>query len=126
MKASLLCAALAGSMLLTGCDRSEPMTPASGVSAEQRIIDRSAAAFSSMRSDPEFRALDDYLPRARGVLTIGFLGFDGGVLKNQVDECLWLPTERGAYGLVESGHSLFCHVLTTCLPQDRPETERPS
>src|SRR5262245_10059032 len=66
------------------------------------------------------RAVD--LARARGVSTIGMLGFDGGALKDQVDECLWLPTEQGAYGLVESGHSLLCHVLTTCLAQDRPET----
>jgi D-sedoheptulose 7-phosphate isomerase len=66
------------------------------------------------------------LARARGVLTIGMLGFDGGALKDQVDDCLWLPTERGAYGLVESGHSLLCHVLTTCLAQDRTETAHSS
>ena len=59
------------------------------------------------------------LARERGVVSIGLLGFDGGVLKDQVDECLWLPTERGAYGLVESGHSLLCHLVTTCLVQDR-------
>ena len=64
------------------------------------------------------------LARERGVLTIGFLGFDGGVLKNQVDECLWIPTERGVYGLVESGHSLLCHLVTTCLAQDRWITPR--
>jgi D-sedoheptulose 7-phosphate isomerase len=54
----------------------------------------------------------------RGVTTIAFLGFDGGVLKNKVDAYLWLPTERGAYGVVESAHSLFCHVLTECLVRD--------
>jgi D-sedoheptulose 7-phosphate isomerase len=55
------------------------------------------------------------LARERRMTTIGFLGFDGGALKRLVDESLWLPTERGAYGLVESGHSLLCHVLTECL-----------
>jgi D-sedoheptulose 7-phosphate isomerase len=55
----------------------------------------------------------------RGVVTIGLLGFDGGALKNKVDECLWLRTEKGAYGLVESGHALLCHVLTDCLAGDR-------
>jgi D-sedoheptulose 7-phosphate isomerase len=55
--------------------------------------------------------------RRQGVLTIGFLGFDGGVLKNKVDDCLWFRTEKGAYGLVESAHSLLCHILTTCLMQ---------
>ncbi len=62
------------------------------------------------------------LARTRGVVTIGFLGFDGGVLKDKVDECLWLPTEKGAYGLVEDGHAVLCHLLTTCLTQDRPPT----
>jgi D-sedoheptulose 7-phosphate isomerase len=59
------------------------------------------------------------LARSRGVITLAFLGFDGGVLKNKVDDYLLLPTEKGAYGLVESGHSLLCHVLTTSLMQPR-------
>jgi D-sedoheptulose 7-phosphate isomerase len=60
------------------------------------------------------------LAQMRGVVTIGFLGFDGGVLKNKVDECLWFPTEKGAYGVVEAGHAMLCHLLTICLTQDRP------
>ncbi|HZD39281.1 MAG TPA: SIS domain-containing protein [Terriglobales bacterium] len=60
------------------------------------------------------------LARRHGVQTLGFLGFDGGVLKNKVDDYLWFRTEKGAYGLVESGHALLCHILTTCLMQ--PET----
>jgi D-sedoheptulose 7-phosphate isomerase len=60
----------------------------------------------------------------RGLLTIGLLGFDGGVLKNKVDDYLWFSTEKGAYGLVESGHSLLCHILTTCLMQ--PQAATPS
>ncbi len=58
--------------------------------------------------------------RRNELLTIGFLGFDGGALKDRVDDYLWLPTEKGAYGLVESGHSLLCHLLTTCVMQPRP------
>jgi D-sedoheptulose 7-phosphate isomerase len=57
------------------------------------------------------------LARGRGVSTLGLLGFDGGLLKDQVDDYLWVPTEKGAYGLVESAHSLLCHVLTTCLAE---------
>lgn len=53
--------------------------------------------------------------RERNVTTIGLLGFDGGLLKEKVDVCLWLPTEKGAYGLVESAHSLLCHIMTDCL-----------
>lgn len=62
------------------------------------------------------------LARARGLVTIALLGFDGGTLKDQVDEHLWLPTEKGAYGLVEGGHGVLCHILTTCLMEDRPVT----
>jgi len=58
------------------------------------------------------------LARERGMNTLGLLGFDGGALKNQVDEALWLPTEKGAYGLVESAHVLLCHILTDCLATD--------
>ena len=56
--------------------------------------------------------------RDNGVTTIGFLGFDGGVLKEMVDLPVWLPTNRGEYGLVESAHSLLCHVLSECLVRD--------
>src|SRR5687768_16398887 len=63
------------------------------------------------------------LARARGLITIGFLGFDGGALKSMVDEVLLLPTPKGAYGLVESGHDLMCHILTACLAADRAEAE---
>jgi D-sedoheptulose 7-phosphate isomerase len=55
------------------------------------------------------------LAHDRGLLTIGLLGFDGGILKKKVDDFLWFSTEKGAYGLVESGHSLLCHILTDCL-----------
>ena len=58
------------------------------------------------------------LARERGVVTVGLLGFDGGALKRLVDEYLWLPTDQGEYGLVESGHSVVCDILTTCLMQD--------
>ena len=64
------------------------------------------------------------LAQSRGVITIGLLGFDGGILKNQVNECLWIPSEKGLYGLVESGHSLLCHILTDCLIKE-PVSERP-
>jgi D-sedoheptulose 7-phosphate isomerase len=60
------------------------------------------------------------LGKSRGVTTIGFLGFDGGILKDKVDDFLWLPTQKGAYALVEDSHAVLCHILTTCLAQDRP------
>ncbi len=63
------------------------------------------------------------LARTRKLITVGLLGFDGGALQSMVDEVLLLPTPRGAYGLVESGHDLLCHVLTACLAADRAESE---
>lgn len=60
------------------------------------------------------------LGRTRGLVTIGLLGFDGGKLKLQVDDYLLLPTEKGAYGLVEPGHQLVCHILTACLAKAVP------
>jgi D-sedoheptulose 7-phosphate isomerase len=58
------------------------------------------------------------LAKKRGVLTTALLGFDGGKLKGLVDEYLWLPTEHGQYGIVESGHTVLCDILTTCLMKD--------
>jgi len=58
--------------------------------------------------------------RSHDLTTLALLGFDGGALKDRVDECLWLPSEIGAYGPVETGHSLLCDLLTTCLIADRP------
>ena len=55
----------------------------------------------------------------RGATTIGFLGFDGGLLKDQVDQFVWVPTEQGEYELVEDCHLALCHILTKCLVQDR-------
>ncbi len=57
--------------------------------------------------------------RDHGLVTIGFLGFDGGVLKDQLDEVLWVSTPKGAYGHVESVHSVACDIVTTCLIEDR-------
>jgi D-sedoheptulose 7-phosphate isomerase len=59
--------------------------------------------------------------RERGVTTIGFLGFDGGLLKDRVDELIWIKTEKGRYELVEDAHMALCHVFTSCLIADRPQ-----
>jgi len=56
--------------------------------------------------------------RDRGVCTVGILGFDGGKLRRMVDEAVWLESEIGSYGPVESGHTVICDIITTCLIQD--------
>lgn len=64
------------------------------------------------------------LARARGLVTIGVLGFDGGRLKAMVDEALWLRSEHGLYGPVESAHVVVLDMVTACLIDDRaPITE---
>lgn len=56
----------------------------------------------------------------KNLITIGLLGFDGGALKAKVKECLWIPSEKGAYELVEDCHMILCNILTKCLAQDHP------
>ena len=63
------------------------------------------------------------MAQSRGVTTIGFLGFDGGALKRNVDEYLLFRTEKGAYGIVESAHSMLCHLLTEWLARESAITE---
>lgn len=60
----------------------------------------------------------------QGVETIGILGFDGGKLKRMVDEALWLESSIGLYGPVETGHSVICDVITTCLIRDVEADDR--
>ena len=60
------------------------------------------------------------LAQIRGVTTVGLLGFDGGVLKGMVDDCVWVPTEIGEYELAEDVHAALCHTFTICLTRDVP------
>ena len=71
---------------------------------------------SSGNSPNLVRAVE--LARERRVTTIGFLGFDGGVLKGMVDDVVHVSTEKGAYEQVEDCQMTLCHILTMCLAQD--------
>ena len=59
------------------------------------------------------------LAAARSVTTVALLGFDGGALKSMVDEAIWVRSEQGAYGPVETMHVLAADLITTCLINDR-------
>jgi D-sedoheptulose 7-phosphate isomerase len=61
------------------------------------------------------------LASSRDMTTIALVGFDGGVLKDIVDEVVCVHTEKGAYELVEDVHSAICHAITRCLVADRPD-----
>jgi len=53
------------------------------------------------------------LARERQASTIGFVGFDGGVLKNQVDICVHVPSN--CMEQVEDIHLMLEHLICTCL-----------
>lgn len=57
--------------------------------------------------------------RAMGLRTVGLIGFDGGRARGLLDEALWVETEKGAYGLVETAHTALADIVTTCLISDR-------
>jgi D-sedoheptulose 7-phosphate isomerase len=59
----------------------------------------------------------------RKVKTVALLGFDGGALKDLVDEAIVVKSPKGAYELVEDAHSILCHAVTRCLIFDRPEAD---
>ena len=52
---------------------------------------------------------------AAGVQTVGLLGFDGGALRERVDDVVLVPSEPGAYELVEDVHGAVCHMCTRAL-----------
>ena len=51
--------------------------------------------------------------KAKGATTIGFIGFDGGKLKELVDIAVIVPSHNMEQ--VEDIHLLIEHVITTCL-----------
>jgi len=51
--------------------------------------------------------------KAKGATTIGFIGFDGGKLKDLVDLAIIVPNHNMEQ--VEDIHLLMEHVITTCL-----------
>ena len=59
------------------------------------------------------RAVD--VAEAHGVETVALLGFDGGALKDRVDEHVLVASAAGAYELVEDVHNVVCHMCTRLL-----------
>jgi len=49
--------------------------------------------------------------KSQGGRVIGFLGFDGGKLKEMCDICIQVKTLAGEYGPVEDVHLILNHVL---------------
>jgi len=53
------------------------------------------------------------MARAKGATTVGFTGFDGGMLKDMVDVAIIVPSHNMEQ--VEDIHLLLGHIITTCL-----------
>jgi len=70
-----------------------------------------------------FRAL--FLAKKRKAKTIGFSGFDGGMLKKLSDVCLTVPTKSEVYGtpLVEAIHVVINHGITFSLKERMGEVK---
>lgn len=51
----------------------------------------------------------------KNIMTIGFLGFDGGILSSKVDNLIHAATSNGAYGQSEDSHSIICHFVALTL-----------
>jgi D-sedoheptulose 7-phosphate isomerase len=62
------------------------------------------------------------LARERGALTIGFVGFDGGCLKEQVDICVHV--ENDCMEQVEDIHVVLGHLIATVLRQMATDDHR--
>lgn len=50
-----------------------------------------------------------------GAITIGFLGFDGGKLKNKVDYYIHIPSNH--YGRIEDLHLVLSHLISSYLTE---------
>jgi D-sedoheptulose 7-phosphate isomerase len=55
------------------------------------------------------------LANARGAITVGWLGFDGGALAGLVKTALLVPCDQ--YGVIEDMHLAINHILTFYLKQ---------
>lgn len=52
--------------------------------------------------------------KERGAKTVALVGFDGGAAARVADLAVTVPTEPGAYGLVEGVHGVVHHFLYEC------------
>lgn len=66
---------------------------------------------ASGNSENVVRALD--YAGQRGAIRVGLIGFDGGRVKERVEECIWIDNHN--YGQVEDVHLVIEHIITSIL-----------
>ena len=80
-------------------------------------------AISASGNSPNVIRAIEYA-KTRNAVTVSLTGFDGGVLREIVDESIHIPTARGDYGPVEDLHLLLGHLITTYLARMTAEASR--
>jgi D-sedoheptulose 7-phosphate isomerase len=71
-------------------------------------------AISGSGNSPNVVKAIEYAKSKDGI-TIGMVGFDGGVVKNMCHHCVHINTMKDEYGPVEDIHLILVHLITTYL-----------
>jgi D-sedoheptulose 7-phosphate isomerase len=71
-------------------------------------------AISASGNSPNVINAVEFAKNAGGK-TIGFIGFNGGKMKNMCDHIIHVKTEIGEYGPVEDVHMIMDHLITSYL-----------
>ncbi len=77
-----------------------------------------AIAMSASGNSPNIvRAMQE--ANARGLVTIGFAGMNGGKLRELAQHCIVVPSN--SYEHIEDIHLMLCHALVATIKQKHPE-----
>jgi len=79
-------------------------------------------AISASGNSPNVLAAIEHA-NAKGAVTVGLTGFDGGRLKALASHVVHVPTEKGEYGPVEDAHMVLDHLVGSYLAR-RVRAER--
>ena len=79
-------------------------------------------AISAAGNSPNVLAAIEHA-NAKGAVTVGLTGFDGGRLKALASHVVHVPTEKGEYGPVEDAHMVLDHLVGSYLAR-RVRAER--
>lgn len=64
------------------------------------------------------------LVNKKGGITVGFTGFDGGILKKICRYAIHVPTAKGAYGHAEDMHLIIEHIISSYFYSLIPKNKR--
>ena len=78
-------------------------------------------AMSASGNSPNVVSAVEYA-NARGNHTVGFVGFDGGKLKQVCEVCVHVETAVGEYGPVEDLHMVLDHLMTSFIYRATAQT----